>query len=586
MADAPSPTDVRKRQPTTAAELLAALESFDWAAWREQLRGFYVPLARDLVETRAGQVADRFTFADPYASEVMTRYVGERIVQLDETTRTQLRALLQREFAAWQAEGTTFDLGSKVRDAVRERYAGYQRWRADRIARTESAIVSNIGAALGAKAAGYTHVRVFDGDEDEECAAVNNTVQTVEWLLENPVAHPNCVRSAAPVVPEAGSGQASDGLEPMGGRGGQRARRQDERSPRGHAYGGLTRESERLSGRVDTLDLTGFDGEEREHIAGILNAALDESEVLQRALREVFVFDDQMGDMARGGKGRIGLNVAAISKLQAVARRTAADVLMMQADTVRYYDRLIAALDVKLAALKPGQRKAAQALRAERDRLEFNRELRAVATREYTYEDAADKIAAVLHHELGHVLKHAIELERATYWSGPDGVLHRFQPAARADVARGIGRISGYAGETHSELFAELHTLLSTGRGHEVPDWLARAYRAYTEPQANKGLMKTTPRAYSGDAIPWGGAYGPVSETDRRTAYANGHRPWSCADMFRSPPDDPSFADWVRRVLVHVDEAHAAGERIPPYVTEAVPRLKEMLARFETADPR
>lgn len=65
-----------------------------------------------------------------------------------------------------------------------------------------TAIQSNIGTGLGAKSAGYTHVHVMDGDQDEECAAVNGTTQTVEWLLENPVAHPHCVRAAAPVVPD------------------------------------------------------------------------------------------------------------------------------------------------------------------------------------------------------------------------------------------------------------------------------------------------------------------------------------------------------------------------------------------------
>jgi hypothetical protein len=68
------------------------------------------------------------------------------------------------------------------------------------IAQTETAVAFNTGAVLSYREAGIEKVEVLDGDEDEDCASVNGTTQTLEWAMDNPVAHPHCTRAFSPVV--------------------------------------------------------------------------------------------------------------------------------------------------------------------------------------------------------------------------------------------------------------------------------------------------------------------------------------------------------------------------------------------------
>lgn len=191
--------------PMTPAQLRALVESFEWDAYAKTLGEILSPFYTETL-LRAGVRAARAAGGewrpdDPYVQTFLTQYVGERIVQIEGTTKQAVIDVVQRTLAS-QEPGTVFDLGSSIRDAVREEFAGYERWRADRIARTESAIAENHGDILGYEQAGVDEVDVLDGTNDDECAAADGAVWTTEEALADPTAHPNCQRAFSPRMPD------------------------------------------------------------------------------------------------------------------------------------------------------------------------------------------------------------------------------------------------------------------------------------------------------------------------------------------------------------------------------------------------
>ncbi len=70
-----------------------------------------------------------------------------------------------------------------------------------RIARTETARIQNQATLSRFAKNGITHVNVVDGtDFDEECAAANGQVWTVEYAQTHELEHPNCTRTFGPVI--------------------------------------------------------------------------------------------------------------------------------------------------------------------------------------------------------------------------------------------------------------------------------------------------------------------------------------------------------------------------------------------------
>jgi hypothetical protein len=174
------------------AAVLALLDTFDWEGWADALDGELRPLTRDLAVGAGERVTPQFDFDDPFVQAWFTGYVGERIVQLEGTTREAVVDLIRRQLAAGTASSPTV-LAQEIAAAVREQFEGYETWRALRIARTEVGTVANTATALGTKQAGFTHVDVFDGDSDGPCASANGAVWTVEEALASPLGHPNCL---------------------------------------------------------------------------------------------------------------------------------------------------------------------------------------------------------------------------------------------------------------------------------------------------------------------------------------------------------------------------------------------------------
>lgn len=178
------------------------VDTFDWASWSSEMADLLDGPLRDIMHDQAQRTADdhdeTFDPDDPFVKRTFTDYVGSRIKQLSDTTKEEVSNLIRTVVEENGAESVT-ELGDLVRDKVRETFEGYADWRADRIARTESANLYNVGTLLAARQMGFTHVEVTDGDEDEACAAANGQVWTLAQALAEPTAHPNCERSFAPV---------------------------------------------------------------------------------------------------------------------------------------------------------------------------------------------------------------------------------------------------------------------------------------------------------------------------------------------------------------------------------------------------
>ena len=120
---------------------------------------------------------------------------------INDVSRKALRKTIQKGTQAGYSldqivRGVPDDNFTGLRGIVRETYKN----RAKTIARTEIANAQNTGTIARYQVAGVTRVRVYDGDYDELCDSLNGTIQTMDWAIANPTAHPNCTRSFAPIV--------------------------------------------------------------------------------------------------------------------------------------------------------------------------------------------------------------------------------------------------------------------------------------------------------------------------------------------------------------------------------------------------
>jgi len=123
---------------------------------------------------------------------------GQRITAITEETRKQV----QQALLVARNEG----LSTRQTARLLQDLPAFSRARAQMVARTELGTADNLAAVSRYREAGFTHVQVFDGDGDPGCAAANGAIWTIEEFEANPLEHPNCVRSRAPVIQEAGNG--------------------------------------------------------------------------------------------------------------------------------------------------------------------------------------------------------------------------------------------------------------------------------------------------------------------------------------------------------------------------------------------
>ena len=196
---------------TSPAALLKKLNSFPWDDWNKSLGKKLEQPYRDLVITRGTQAAKAlggtFNDKDPMLSKFMTNYVMERATQLDETTKAEVSDMIRSIFA-----GGGDDLGKAVKEHLQSKFDGYEAWRADRIARSESAIAYNHASVFGYHQAGVDEVDVLDGNGDDICAEADGQTWTLREALTDPIGHANCVRGLSPVVPDGNARRAVERL--------------------------------------------------------------------------------------------------------------------------------------------------------------------------------------------------------------------------------------------------------------------------------------------------------------------------------------------------------------------------------------
>lgn len=189
----------------TAAAVQSALDTFDWAKWRAELRQRYAAWYVDVVAEDGAKTAEQLGGAwrndDPFVTRFADRYVAERVTQLEDTTREDLRVTITSLFDRADTDGTAVSL-TGIAEALGERFTHFSTTRAASIARNETAIAQNHGAGVGYLASGYNYVEISDGDGDAECAAADGQIWSVAYWLANPIEHPNCERSGSPISDE------------------------------------------------------------------------------------------------------------------------------------------------------------------------------------------------------------------------------------------------------------------------------------------------------------------------------------------------------------------------------------------------
>lgn len=137
-------------------------------------------------------IGSGFSLPNDAAAAWAREHAGALITGIDETTRAEVAAIIAA--AAADPTITADEVGREIGDL----FAGYASWRADMIARTEVTLAAAGGAVAGFRDTGVEYVEISDGEEfDEECAAADGAIWTLDDYAANPIAHPNCSRSAS-----------------------------------------------------------------------------------------------------------------------------------------------------------------------------------------------------------------------------------------------------------------------------------------------------------------------------------------------------------------------------------------------------
>ncbi|WDL97808.1 phage portal protein [Alicyclobacillus sp. ALC3] len=145
------------------------------------------PLAIKYAEDRAAELVGKKRLPDGVL-------VDNGSWSIPETTRNMIR----EHVVAAVKDGQTI---AELQQGIQEHYA-FSSARAETIARTETGTAYNRGGVGGWRAVGVMHVEVFDGDYDGACAAANGSIWTLAHAEADPLQHPRCVRSFAPIPPD------------------------------------------------------------------------------------------------------------------------------------------------------------------------------------------------------------------------------------------------------------------------------------------------------------------------------------------------------------------------------------------------
>lgn len=136
---------------------------------------------------------------NPRIAELKDR-LGVRITNINETTRQAINDVIdegmRRGYSIPQLANGYPDEKFRGIMGVFDDASGY---RAEMIARTESAFAYNWAQTLDYTEAGVQYVQILDGLGDYECAEADGQTWTTDDYAMDPIAHPNCIRTAIPV---------------------------------------------------------------------------------------------------------------------------------------------------------------------------------------------------------------------------------------------------------------------------------------------------------------------------------------------------------------------------------------------------
>lgn len=170
------------------------------------LRPYAALIADQTAKTVQGQLGTGKAgeFADLMGNRVLLRMYGQmgrRITGINETTRDKVNVAIREGIEAGDGAAA---LGERVESA-----AAFDEYRAELIARTESAIVLNQSQIESFREFGVEKVRAIDGDQDPECAARDGQEFDIDEALSI-TDHPNGTLDWSPVISSSGKADTEE----------------------------------------------------------------------------------------------------------------------------------------------------------------------------------------------------------------------------------------------------------------------------------------------------------------------------------------------------------------------------------------
>lgn len=151
-----------------------------------------------LVSDHVGETVD--PSKDTPARKRLMKLAAEQVTAIDETTRARVAAYVERAVNDGMSP-------AKLARMIRDDPSGaFSASRAATIARTETAMAYAHGSVAGWRDSGRVErVIIFDGDgcgwgDHDDGDLANGSIRTLDEYESNPIAHPRCVRSAAPYL--------------------------------------------------------------------------------------------------------------------------------------------------------------------------------------------------------------------------------------------------------------------------------------------------------------------------------------------------------------------------------------------------
>lgn len=130
-------------------------------------------------------VSDPVTARDEDAASWLDDHAAELVTSVNDTVRQELSDFLAKEVRA----GTSVDdLASKIKSE----FSQWPTWKADMIARTETAGAYNYATLRAGKSAGIKQVQIIDGTDDQPCRERNGKIVSIDDAFEEQLAHPRC----------------------------------------------------------------------------------------------------------------------------------------------------------------------------------------------------------------------------------------------------------------------------------------------------------------------------------------------------------------------------------------------------------